>query len=981
VEHLRAPRNRLDMNRPSVLRFPVITALLSAILLAGCGSESKNKRHAANAESAFNRGDYNRAEIEYRNLLQADANNAHVLRRLGTIWLERGGPFQAFRYLGRAKQLDPADVNGRVKLGTVLLSMGERSAARTEGREALEIEPGNGEAILLFAMSSAGEKDAVETEARLKSAGASAGPSVPLAQAVLAMRRGDLPAAKTAIDAALALDSGSLRGLAFKAEWHQARGEAEAADECYQAALRVAPPRSPERVAYATFLLGKGKREAAVDFLKETAAHTPDFLPAWRWLARDALARKDYVEAGNLLENVFSKDRTDLEATLLQSQAWLAQGGEKEIKEAVVLLEKLREIHPSNPLVSLQLAKVLLTDGKTVQAASALSRTITLNPEFREAILMDAGLKLREAKAREAGGAMEDWLNRHPADGSARLILADAYRAQGRLEDAVKLLQESVEAPGADGETLLRLGMLLMQQDKLEEARTSFERAEELAPNSIAVAARLVEWDLMAGNFDAATNRAMRLREKNPEAATSHYLVATAFARQSKWADAENALAEALRLEPGFMPAYGLMIRCHVAGGRTEEAVEWLEQAIEREPENLSALMSLATIHQEAGRASEAKACYEQILRKRPSFVPALNNLAALLSESPGELDRARELANKALSHHPEEASISDTLGWIHYKLGSYKRAYALLAEASAKLPDNPVVSFHLGMASCAMADEAAARRAFSSTATSAGDSREKKEAAKHLSFLDSPDEKGTAGISRLQERIRREPLDMVARMRLAVLLQEERQHVAAAETYAGAITVNPDLHQANLQLATLHSGPLGNPREALTYAERARELAPDDAETAGLLGKLVFLEGRHVRADQLLQESYSKRKDDTPLMIDVAWAAYSVGRVGEAERIMETVRDNARNPDQKAAAAKLLDFAGRDPGADRINEALAEDPSHVPALMARARALEQQKDTAAALRDYRKALEIFPKFHPAREAADRILAAEVEKP
>jgi len=42
---------------------------------------------------------------------------------------------------------------------------------------------------------------------------------------------------------------------------------------------------------------------------------------------------------------------------------------------------------------------------------------------------------------------------------------------------------------------------------------------------------------------------------------------------------------------------------------------------------------------------------------------------------------------------------MSDTLGWVYYRLGDMKQAVEWLAKAQADRPQNPVINYHLGMA------------------------------------------------------------------------------------------------------------------------------------------------------------------------------------------------------------------------------------------------------------------------------------------
>jgi hypothetical protein len=62
---------------------------------------------------------------------------------------------------------------------------------------------------------------------------------------------------------------------------------------------------------------------------------------------------------------------------------------------------------------------------------------------------------------------------------------------------------------------------------------------------------------------------------------------------------------------------------------------------------------------------------------------------------------------------------VSSTLGWILYKRGVYQRALALLREGAVRLPDNPELQYHLGMAAARTGDRDVARRALAFAAGS----------------------------------------------------------------------------------------------------------------------------------------------------------------------------------------------------------------------------------------------------------------------
>ena len=82
-----------------------------------------------------------------------------------------------------------------------------------------------------------------------------------------------------------------------------------------------------------------------------------------------------------------------------------------------------------------------------------------------------------------------------------------------------------------------------------------------------------------------------------------------------------------------------------------------------------------------------------------------------LAEEGPNkDLQRAYLLAQAARDAAPQDPQIADTLGWVLYKQGAFPRAEALLREAAEKLPTNPEVLYHLGVAQAKLGKNADAR-------------------------------------------------------------------------------------------------------------------------------------------------------------------------------------------------------------------------------------------------------------------------------
>ncbi len=770
-----------------------------------------------------------------------------------------------------------------------------------------------------------------------------------------------------------------IKGWGF-CTWLQ-KNRKEAAAE-FKTAAELAPLRSNIRTNYADFLRQTEGVQAATAYLKDLTTKAPDFLPGWTLLARIAFTEKKYDETLASLENVFSRDPLNLDARLLQSDVWLVK---REPKKVVTEMEKIDHAFPGLPPAKYRLAQAYLQQNQPSQAALALDEAISKNPNFTEAILARAELNLRTGHPQPAADALEQLLKKHAGFRPAQLLLADAYRALGRLDDTAAIFRKQIEAAPKAPEAYFFLGVTQVQQNKPEEARKSFEKVLELAPDNILAIDQLVDLDVKAKDFAAASQRVDEQLKKHPEAAASYLLQGKVQIAQGKWKEAEATLKKALELDPNSGPAYDMLVRSYLATNRLPEAAQELERVLAKAPKNQGALMTLATIRAQQKDYAKAREAYEQVLAINPNLVPALNNLSYIYAENLNQPDKAYDLAQKARTIDPGNAAVADTLGWAAFKRGDYQQALALLQESTGKLSANPEVQFHLGMAHYMMGQADAARAAFQKAIETPGDFPSKAEAQSRLALLtDASGTSGAMSVEQLQQMLQKQPNDLVARLRLAEAYEREKDWMKAADAYEAALKINPKLASAALKLAQIYSGPAPNREKALSYAKTARSLSPNDPKATAVLGRIAFESGDFSWSYNLLQESSRQLGSDPKVLHDLAWATYSLGKVDAAREAMERCLKATPDPETSADAKSFLNLTAlqENPAAlaaakSEIDETLKAKPKYVPALMAAAALDVQSGNRAAAIDRYQQVLERFSDFAPAQKALARLYAED----
>lgn len=961
-----------------------IATLLVVAMITGCSPAAKKSKLTERAGSYFKAGEYDKAKIEYLNLLRLDPQNVAAYDRIGTIWSEQGAPLRAAPFLLKAKELDPNNVGSRIRLVRVFISLGEMGEARKEALTILAQSPANDEALLLLVETDRTKEDIEEAKRRAQAFPTHDSLNFKLTEATLALQQGDHAASEAAARQALALAPQSPLAHLAMATCYMLRKDSIATGEEFKIAADLSPVRSEARLKYAQFKAQTGAVEEAKSLLNDITRQAPDYLAAWRALAQFALAEKNYPESLKLLDNIITRDPENIEAHILQAQTWLAAG---QTKKSIEDLDHLSKTYPKVPVIKYQLARAYLQNNDPSKAAESLFQALAANPDYLEANLLLAQVNLQKANPSAVIIAMSDLLKKQPKSETANLLLAEAYQAAGRLDDAVALLRNEIAASPEKTQFYLLLGLVLRQQDKPEDARRVFEQALALAPSSFAAVDQLTEIDISGKNFGPAMERAEETIQRNPTSAGAHFIKAKIYAAQHDWDHAEATLLKTLELDPNLLQAYNLLISAYVSAGKLPQAIGQMEALLQKEPNNPRALMMSALICERMKDFSKAARSYEKLLATKPNFMPALNNLSYLYAEHLNQLDKAYELARKARELQPTDASVADTLGWIAYKRGDYSQALALLRESAEKLSDNPEVQFHLGMAYYMMGQTDAARQSLQRVANSPAEFPGKEESKRRLKLLEGTDAAKDMSIDELKTLLVQQPNDLVARMRLAEAYQSRGMFVEASAACTEALKLSPKFLPGLIKLAQLNAGPLKDPDKAMAIAKEAREIAPADPKVAAVLGSVAFQIGNFAWAYSLLRDSVRTLAADPAVLHDYACAAYSLGNVSEAQRSMQNLLRIAPDSKEAEEAKSFLAMIALDSSPEnlissepQVQKLLKLKPNYVPALMVQGALQENRGEAAAAGNTYSEVLRRFPDFAPAQKRLASLYAVDPNK-
>lgn len=101
--------------------------------------------------------------------------------------------------------------------------------------------------------------------------------------------------------------------------------------------------------------------------------------------------------------------------------------------------------------------------------------------------------------------------------------------------------------------------------------------------------------------------------------------------------------------------------------------------------------------YERTGQWTRAEADFNHALELSPDQPAVLNYLGYAWADMGRNLERARDMIQRAAARRPNDGAITDSLGWVLFRQGKVGEATKLLERAVGLEPEDPTITEHLG--------------------------------------------------------------------------------------------------------------------------------------------------------------------------------------------------------------------------------------------------------------------------------------------
>ena len=232
-------------------------------------------------------------------------------------------------------------------------------------------------------------------------------------------------------------------------------------------------------------------------------------------------------------------------------------------------------------------------------------------------------------------------------------------------------------------------------RQSIELGRQMFERAIELDPHFAAAWAGLAtahvylfSWGGRDPDLQKAHNAGTRALELDPALADAHVAAGQSFSMEQRYGEAAAEFERATELDPMLFDAYYYYARSCFKAGDLEKALKLFEKAQAIRPEDYQSAALIAAVLRQLGRTDEARRAdqlaIESINRHLEFNADEARafNLGAIILARLGEVERAKQWNERAMSLAPDDDAILYNASCVFAVLGEDDQALAGLQRA-----------------------------------------------------------------------------------------------------------------------------------------------------------------------------------------------------------------------------------------------------------------------------------------------------------
>lgn len=407
---------------------------------------------------------------------------------------------------------------------------------------------------------------------------------------------------------------------------------------------------------------------------------------------------KTYTKAEEIYKKLVKQDKEDTESMLYLGAVYTELKNYPKAVEAFKSLTKVKG-YSSKHLAHYYLARVYAEQSsKNVTRIKAeLEQAIEVKPDFFEAVSMMAQYVQKESGITGAIKFYEKIQKEHGPLVKVAEVLSQYYITKNLFDLAYEQL-ELIDESGEDlVQVKLKMALILIDKKIYDRAISKLEEILEIAPESDKVRFYLSAVYEEKKEYRSALEQYLKIEKDSSYYEESRLHAAYISKLLGQVDDAVATLKEVVETTAENPQTFIFMSQLYEDKKDLAKSLVVLKTAEKKFADNATVVYYLGMLQDKMNLKTDMMVSMEKVIGIQPDHSQALNYLAYSWAEAGIHLEKAESYARQASNQEKDDAYILDTLGWVMYKKGDFKKAIEVLEKAHFMQPEVAIIAEHLG--------------------------------------------------------------------------------------------------------------------------------------------------------------------------------------------------------------------------------------------------------------------------------------------
>ncbi|MFO7854933.1 MAG: tetratricopeptide repeat protein [Paracoccaceae bacterium] len=673
---------------------------LLAVGLAACDSaEERAGGHLESAMALLEQGDRDKANVEFRNVIQLQPENVEARYQIARYQRDRNQIRGAVGQYRSVLELDSNHLRARRDLAEIMLVANAVEEASRHIEVAYGIAPEDVDVRAVKAAIDfrlAGARETSPDEAVALAQGVidddPTNESARLVLAAHAMEQGDLKQALVHVDQGLVEDPEDLSLNVVKLGVLEQLEDAEGVGAQLQRLVDVFPETDQFREALARWHVRRGEHDAAEAQYRALAEADPDDQRRALDVVRFLNAVHGEARAREELERLAEAEDELVEYDLTLVSLDLQDGDEA---AAIARLDSLIESRGRSAgahRARVERAKLHVRNDEFEAADALISEVLANDGKNADALLLRAARHLAEDRPEAAIEDLRVAQDVDPENVRIAQLMATAYERNGNARLAQERLAEAVELSDYEVGITLRYAQLLLSDDKVGVAESVLREAIAANGPSRDLLVALGQIRIRQERWRDVEEVTARLRELDPDDPVVTRMQAAALLGRRRGEEGTELLATLAGNDPENAANLVSYVRALIAGGDGDRAREVVDERVAEAPDDTSARLLRASIRASLGDLDGAEADLLHALELEPTNAAAYAALARIYN-SQGRGDEADAALEGGLALGADDPNLRLTKAMQLETSGRREEALELYSGLYREQPNSMVIA------------------------------------------------------------------------------------------------------------------------------------------------------------------------------------------------------------------------------------------------------------------------------------------------